>query len=199
MCLLYRIAVKVFNVDNRKMLSVAFVLVFSGSLLIGDWQAIGREDPCLSDYSHPCIINTSSSGLMSDDVNTTSNLSLHQEQVRCCEALSSSGHQCFWNPRSRITGHCCNTCHRICLSKQTTITFYQFTLGIALISFATPLAFVLVSAIASDIAPVTSQVIMLVISCIETIPSHLLVPAGYCYECSSWCSFLVKNNISTLA
>ena len=136
---------------------------------MGDWQAFGHEDPCLSvsDYSH-LNVSTNTSELMKAsvdddisgglDLNTTSNSSPHPEPVRNCEVLSSSGHQCFWNPQSRITGDFCNTCLPVCLSKQTTINFYQFTLGIALISFATPLSHILVSAIASDIASVTSQV-----------------------------------------
>ena len=150
------------------------MLALVGFVLMGDWQAIGR-DPCSldgnlqlntstnstnsSDLIHGVSVDSVlSSGLMlppTDELNSTSNSSLYVEQ---CEALSSSSHQCFWNPKSHITGEFCNTCLPTCLSKQTTINFYQFTVGILLISFATPLWFVLISAMSSDIASVDSQV-----------------------------------------
>ena len=156
---LHRLAVKIFKVDNRKVLGVALMLGLVGSVLMGDWQAIGR-DPCSLDVN-TSTNSTNCSGLMlppTDELNSTSNSSLYVQLIKSYEALSSSSHQCFWNPKSRITGEFCNTCLRTCLSKQTTINFYQFTVGILLISFATPLGFVLLSAISSDIASVDSQV-----------------------------------------
>lgn len=131
---------KVFNIDNRKVLGAAFVLAFVGAGLMGNWQAIGHEDPCSN---------------WNVSVTLSSNTSLHQEW---CETLRNSSHQCFWNQQSPITGEFCNTCRGDCLSKQT-INFYQFSVGILLIASVSRLVFVLVSAIASDIAPVTSQVI----------------------------------------
>ena len=157
--------------DNRRILGAALALALVGSILMGDWQTIGR-DPCSldgnlqlntstnstnsSDLIHGVSVDSVlSSGLMTDELNSTSNSSLYVER---CDALSSSSHQCFWNPMSRITGEFCNTCLPTCLSEQTTINFYQFTVGILLISFAAPLGFVLISAMSSDIASVDSQV-----------------------------------------
>ena len=149
------------------------MLSLAGSVLMGDWQAIGR-DPCSLDGNPPLNTSTNStnssdligidvdsvlsSGLMfppTDELNSTSNSSLYVER---CEALSSSSHQCFWNPKSQVTGEFCNTCLPTCLSEQTTINFYQLTVGILLISFASPLGLVLISAMSSDIASVDSQV-----------------------------------------
>ena len=172
---LHSLAMKIFKVNNRKVLGVALTLALVGSILMGDWQAIGR-DPCSLDGNHQLNTSTNStnssdlihgvsvdsvlsSGLMTDELNSTSNSSIYEQLVEQCEALSSSSHQCFWNPKSHITGEFCNTCLPTCLSKQTTINFYQFTIGILLICFATPLGYVLIFAIASDIAPVDSQVI----------------------------------------
>ena len=166
---------KVFKIDNRKVLGVALTLALVGSILMGDWQAIhvGR-DPCSldgnlqlntstnstnnsSDLIHGVSVDSVlSSGLMTDELNSTSNSSLYVEN---CEALSSSSHQCFWNPKSRITGEFCNTCLPTCLSKQTTINFYQYTVGILLISFASPLGLILTSAITAGVTPVHSQVL----------------------------------------
>ena len=155
------------------MLGVALTLALVGSILMGDWQAIhvGR-DSCSPDGNLQLNTSTNStnssdligidvdsvlsSGLMTDELNSTSNSSLYVEN---CEALSSSSHQCFWNPKSRITGEFCNTCLPTCLSKQTTINFYQYTVGILLISFASPLGLILTSAITAGVTPVHSQVL----------------------------------------
>ena len=189
---------KALKVDNRIMLGVALIMGLLGSLLVGDWQAIIHQDPCLSAHnvtdttdflantteldcdwivsgsSSGSELNTStnsselmmgvsvdsvlSSGLVTDELNSTSNSSLYEQLVESCEALSSSSHQCFWNPKSRITGEFCNTCLPTCLSKQTTINFYQFSAGMLLISLATPLEYVVVSAITSDVTATDSQV-----------------------------------------
>ena len=164
---------KALKVDNRIMLGVALIMGLLGSLLVGDWQAIIRQDPCLSAHNTTGFLelNTStnsselmmgvdvdSSGLMTDELNSTSNSSLYEQLTKSCEALSSSSHQCFWNPKSRITGEFCNTCLPTCLSKQTTINFYQFSAGMLLISLATPLEYVVVSAITSDVTATDSQV-----------------------------------------
>ena len=166
------------KVDNRKILGVALLFGLVGSVLVGDWQAIAG-DPC-SPASDIPPLNTSTnttnssetigfnmnmdqvlnSGLTIDELNSTSNLSLYRQLVEDCEALSSSSHQCFWNPESHITGEFCNTCLPTCLSKQTTIDFSRYTIGILLISFAIPLGYMLTFAVASDIASVDSQVIL---------------------------------------
>ena len=171
---LHSLAIKIFKVDNRKVLGVALMLGLVGSILMGDWQTIGR-DSCSPDGNLQLNTSTNStsssdligidvdsvlsSGLMTDELNFTSNSSIYEQLVERCEALSTSSHQCFWNPESHITGEFCNTCLPTCLSKQTTINFPQYTIGILLISFATPLGYVLIFAVASDIAPVDSQVL----------------------------------------
>ena len=96
----------------------------------------------------------------SSSSSSSSNSSDYQQMINstCCEAQSSSSHQCFWNPESRITGEFCNMCHRECLSKKTSINFYQFTAGVLLVSLATPLGFIFISAITSDFTPLHSQV-----------------------------------------
>ena len=94
---------------------------------------------------------------LSDGVNS-SNSSLYNWWVESCEALSSSSHQCFWNPKSRITGEFCNTCHRACYSEQKSLNFYQFSIGMLLVCLATPLGFVFVSSITSAYTPIDHQV-----------------------------------------
>ena len=160
---LCRWAVKVFRVDNRKILGMTYVVCFVGAVLTGDWQAVNQEDPCSLPGSNSVCENSTFSGMQPQllgsglSCGVGENVSEFHKQLVCEEQICS-GHQCFWNPQSQVTGECCSTCLPVCLSQQTTINFYQFTLGILLISFAAPLAFVVVSAMASDIAPVTSQV-----------------------------------------
>lgn len=87
-----------------------------------------------------------------------SNSSLQQKVETCVSQNISGGHQCFWNPQSRITGESCNTCHESCQSEQKAMNFYQFGIGVLLISLSSPLGFVYISAITSDITSVESQV-----------------------------------------
>ena len=159
--------------DNRNLLGLSLVFALVGSVLIGDWQSIGN-DPCssaslnttttsdfendFSEHIRETELPFMASGLSSGTGENISEISLYEQLVEDCEAQSSSGHQCFWNPQSRVTGEFCNTCLPVCLSKQTTINFYQFTAGTLLLSVAPPLGLVFVSAITSDITSVESQV-----------------------------------------
>ena len=140
---------------------------------MGDWQTIGR-DPCSldgnlqlntstnstnsSDLIHGVSVDSvlsSGSGLMTEELNSTSNSSLY---VKNCEALSSSSHQCFWNPKSRITGEFCNTCLPTCLSEQASLNFYQFSTGVLLLALSKGLGFVFLSVVTSNCASINSQV-----------------------------------------
>ena len=93
---------------------------------------------------------------LSDEINVTSNFNL--TLLERCEAQSSSSHQCFWNPNSRITGEHCNTCHASCHSQQKSSNFYQFSAGVLLLALASSLGFMFISAITSGYTPVESQV-----------------------------------------
>ena len=121
---------------------------------MGDWQTINGNSSC----SSAAVNDLLHESIEDDCLNSTSNSSLYQQLVESCEALSSSSHQCFWNPKSRITGEFCNTCLPTCLSEQASLNFYQFSLGVVLICISGPLGFVFISAITSAITSVESQV-----------------------------------------
>ena len=154
--------------------------------MIGDWQGIGH-DPCSSaNIIGPFNASTNGSGLedndyslsgmfsadsalnsggdsiyplpISDEISSSSNSSLHNWWVESCEALSSSSHQCFWNPKSRITGEFCNTCHTACYSELKSFNLYQFSFGVLLVCLASALGFVFISAITSAYTPIDHQV-----------------------------------------
>ena len=145
MCVtLYRLVTKSLKLDNRVLFGAAVLGTLTGVVLMGDWQAIGG-DPC------------SSSDNMSPENGSGSGLCKNTSQL-LCEAQSTSSQSCFWNPQSRITGEYCNTCHELCQSKQRAINFYQFSVGVLLVSLTSPLGFVYAAAITSDITSIESQV-----------------------------------------
>ena len=165
-----RVVIKVLKMNNRIMLGVALIMCLVGSILVGDWQTIGYagREPCSSAGAN--ATNTTGSLANNTEPEDTvwllsasgspldSNSSDYQLLVESCEAQSSSGHQCFWNPESRITGEFCNTCRATCLSREASINFYQFSAGMFLIALASPLKNIVISAITSDVTAIDSQV-----------------------------------------
>ena len=165
------------KVNNRVMLGISLVICLMGCVLLADWQAIGHSNTCSmgpanistlssnNTHSGKMHINSNSGSfaveLFENSTNLTSNSSLYQQLLESCEALSSSSHQCFWNPESRVTGEFCNTCLPTCLSQQASLNFYQFSVGSLLILVGPLLVYVFVSATASDITLKESQVYML--------------------------------------
>ena len=131
------------KVNNRVLLGIALVSCLMGCLLMSDWQAIGSGDVC--------SLPTNLSALASDNVGSGK---VPIDSNNC------SSHQCFWNPESRVTGEFCNTCLPTCLSQQASLNFYQFSVGVFLISAGSWLGYVFISAVASDITSVESQVEM---------------------------------------
>ena len=134
---------------------IMFSLVVSviGCALIGDWQAITESDPC-SSYSP--MTNETSQPLSTTCL--SSNITGFQLSVADCEAQSTSSHQCFWNPQSRVTGDYCSTCLPACLSQQTSLNFYQFSAGVFLTALGSLLGYIFVNALNSDVTPVKHQV-----------------------------------------
>ena len=170
----FRLMIKVVRVDNRVFLALTFIMAFAGAALVGDWQAIGH-DPCSSADLGPLNTSTNGSVLNENDFTNSNGSgvemlfsgsgideqdSLHQHYVDKCQAMSTSSHQCFYNPTSRVTGEYCNTCLPRCLSEQRSLNFYQYCVGVLLLSFAAPLGYVFNSAIASDLTQLKSQVIV---------------------------------------
>ena len=150
----FRLGAQISRLDNRIILGSCLVFALVGSLLVGDWQSIGH-DPCA-----PGSLDTTTivySEVYCNGTDLFNNSSCHGQLVENCKNLSSSSHQCFWNPEARVTGEFCNTCLPVCLSKQRSLNIYQFSLGVLLLALST-LAFVFISAITSEITAVESQV-----------------------------------------
>ena len=135
------------------MLALSLICALFGSLLCGDWQAIGNNPCSYTNTSNLTDYNDCTASFSCTDNST--NMSVF---VTNCEALSSSSDECFWNPKSRITGEFCNSCVSVCLSKQKSINIYQFGLGVIFIYFSGTFGFIFLSAVMSDITPVDNQV-----------------------------------------
>ena len=144
---LCRLVTKLAKVNNRPILVISLLVVLVGSIIAADWKSVGH-DPC----SDLFFSNASASGHGSG-IETT-----YQHLIDWCEAQVSSGYQCFWNQKSRITGEFCNTCLDACLSTEKSHNIYYFTVGMLLIAVSASVGFVTISAIASDITSIKSQV-----------------------------------------
>ena len=113
------------------------------------------------DFENASISYLEASGATKDNVwpeDSVSNASLPQQLVESCEALSNSKHMCYWNRQSDITRRYCYTCLATCLSRQKSQNIYQFSIGALFLCISAPLGFVFISAIASEITSVKSQV-----------------------------------------
>ena len=140
-----RLGVKIFKMDNRKIVFSFLVLALIGVALIGDWQTIGQGEPCSLTES------TNTSELAGSGYAFT-----NSSQI--CEIMSDLNSECYWNPESVITQELCTSCLPICFSRQSTINFYQFMCGMFLLALSFPIVYVLNSALASGVAPINSQV-----------------------------------------
>ena len=151
--------------NNRITLALAYIVSLVGCVLLSDWQATGGHTcsplhiNITSDYEsdYPSTYYGVDEGPL---YNSSANMTPLDFQffLESCEAQSSSSHQCFWNPQSRITGDYCNTCLPVCLSYQASLNLYQFSAGVLMLSVGSFLAYFRTNAIVSDITPVNSQV-----------------------------------------
>ena len=149
MPILCRLLVTLLKGNNRFILGMAFSMCLVGCALISDWQAV-HGDTCPS--FHAGNSSTLNITMVFSDTNVT------QLLVENCEAQSSSNHQCFWNPQSRVTGDYCNTCLSTCLSHQTSLNFYQFNLGVFLVAMGSLVGFIFINAVNSDVTSTKKQV-----------------------------------------
>ena len=144
------------------MTAFALVTIVIGNTLISDWQVLYyKENPCYlpspGDNGTTDVVDgnniTSSFENINDHINST-----FEWNIDNCEGKSTSNHECFWNPSSRVTGDHCHTCHNACLSKQAFLNFYQFNIGVLFLSVGATLAYVFNFALLSDIVPPENQV-----------------------------------------
>lgn len=132
------------------MLGVCLSCSLVGGVLIGDWQSIVQEDSCSLSLNGSEECNDSALSMRN-----CSNISTSY-YIDVCE---SQDKDCYWNEQSYVTGEFCNTCLPTCLSRIATMDFYQFSVGVMLLSVGAPLGFVFTSAVASEITAVESQVL----------------------------------------
>ena len=140
------------------MFGLSLIISLFGCALVGDWQAI-NGDPCShTNYNNITINDTTAASGLDDIWYYSPNLTEFQQNVLNCEAQSTSSHQCFWNPQSRVTGEYCSTCLSTCLSHQASLNFYQFNGGVFLTAMGSILGFIFIRALNSDVTPMKHQV-----------------------------------------
>ena len=155
----HRPMMKKFKIDNRIGLIWVLALALIGTLFLIDWHGYG-ENPCnhqlfynetmfqndavtLNNLSFPqpdissSLVGSGSSRNFNWLVNSTTGneISSISDMKKICKSMRTSGNSCFWNPKSRVTGKTCSTCRAVCLSQQKSLTFIQFSIGVALIAF----------------------------------------------------------------
>ena len=147
-------------------MAFSLLTIFVGNTMLSDWQVIYfKNNPCY--LPSPVDNGTAESR---DTLNVTSslensNLNMIEWNIENCENKSTSSHKCFWNPLSRVTGDHCHTCYRGCLSKQTSLNFYQFSIGMLLVVVGSTLQYVFNFALLSDIVSPENQVNSLTLPC----------------------------------
>ena len=169
------------KIDSRVGLLGVLLVALIGTLLLSDWHGFGGNpcnplsmnvssvsqkstsndglDKSHSFSAHDSIWSGSGSGL--DRGHDGANTSENEDSLlvrEFCESLSTSDHQCFWNPKSRVTGEHCTTCRSVCLSKQKSINFIQFSIGVALIAIMLQPGVVFYIVVASNITDKQFQV-----------------------------------------
>ena len=76
-----------------------------------------------------------------------------------CEAFSgASKFNCFWNPRSRVTGRDCQRCTRLCRGHDHSLNLVQFLVGMSIVSTSITMGRISITLIASDALAGKSQV-----------------------------------------
>ena len=175
------------KIDSRIGLVGGMVLMMSGAVLLADWQGFDAN-PCSSpsmnvstlaveNNATNSINNTQktfitdgsggsglalSSGWWNNDsiVSIRNNGSPFSTNIdrELCESQSISIDECFWNPKSRVTGEHCTTCRPVCLSTQKSLNFVQFSIGVALIAIMLQPGVVFYIVVASNITNKQYQV-----------------------------------------
>ena len=159
---------KQLGLNGRKIYIAGLVMSAVGGLLMGDWQATGR-DPCREEFTERQLnqswIGRDGSDLSVRNTSTALEIKLGLDETHkmeldkiMCEQLSTEANVCFWNPYSRVTGQYCSECFKVCRSVHKSLNFVQLALGMGLFFGTVPLLTVTVLVIASDVMPLEQQV-----------------------------------------
>ena len=70
--------------------------------------------------------------------------------MEVCLNHSGPPEECFWNPKSRISGIFCEECEKLCRSWRTSLNFVQLIFGLLLFTLAFPITRISMTVLASD-------------------------------------------------
>ena len=93
---------------------------------------------------------------LTDSINA-SYLSIHKLLEDREQCLSND--QCYWNPKSIVTGTCCDTCPSLC-HKRNTLPFVQLCASAIILSVATILGRYIVQPLMEKMSPISIQVLI---------------------------------------
>ena len=142
------------GIDNRYIFLIGLVLSLAACALVTDWQAIGG-DPC-DKFSGPCYNGTNFS--MTEEMVFKSGNNSVLASCEVCRMHAEKPYECFWNPDARISHDQCHDCKPFCRSKQHTVNFFQFLVGICLFGYSFPMLRISMTIIFSDGLGSASQV-----------------------------------------
>ena len=160
------------KIKTRKILALAICFMITGLAIMGDWQGIGH-DPCLAASSYNFSSFTNNTTMLSVHANASSTKNMQEWntgsgslelldrevlQASHCEAQSFSGHDCYWNLVSQVTGKLCKDCDPVCRSVQKSLNFIQFALGVTLLTSTIPVATITTSLVTTQFLPQELQV-----------------------------------------
>ena len=122
-----------------------------------------QDDSVLNKMTYDQLIeviaaNVSSINLISltDSINA-SYLSIHKLLEDREQCLSND--QCYWNPKSIVTGTCCDTCPSLC-HKKNTIPFVQLCASALTLSISFMLGRYIMQPLMEKMSPISTQVIL---------------------------------------
>jgi hypothetical protein len=147
------------GLSNKTICIIGLMCGVSGCLVATDWQSLGG-DPC-DQYSYDKF---NSSSYFQDypyfQEDTHANISWEglclSNNTQVCLSmevcLNHSGppEECFWNPKSRISGIFCEECEKLCRSWRTSLNFVQLIFGLLLFTLAFPITRISMTVLASD-------------------------------------------------
>jgi hypothetical protein len=148
------------GLSNKTICIIGLMCGVSGCLIATDWQSLGG-DPC-DQYSydkfnsssyildHPyfqedTLVNISSWEGLCPSNNTEVCLSME-----VCLNHSGPPEECFWNPKSRISGIFCEECEKLCRSWRTSLNFVQFLIALLPFSLSFPILRTTLTILTSD-------------------------------------------------
>lgn len=148
------LVIQTFGLSAWKTAFIGFLLSTVGFIVLMDWHAIGT-DSC-REYSiidknnitaiQECFLSQQCDSEDEENVEGWSEketcagvLNEFHHKMHVCLQVDATNASCYWNPMSVVTGKLCITCLPLCRSKDKSLHFAQFIIGVLFVMLAIPL------------------------------------------------------------